>query len=43
MKKGKVSSKSKVDNEDDTDTGVEIVMKDPSALSKEEQMDIVYK
>lgn len=42
LKKGKVSSKSKVDNEDDTDTGVEIVMKDPSALSKEEQMDIVY-
>lgn len=42
LKKGKASSKTKSVHEDDMDTGVEVVMKDPSSLSKEEQMDIVY-
>ncbi|KAJ9541389.1 hypothetical protein OSB04_027895 [Centaurea solstitialis] len=44
LRKGKVPSKATVDHaaQDEADTGYEVVMKDPSSLSKEEQMDIVY-
>ncbi|GJT20471.1 Sas10 C-terminal domain-containing protein [Tanacetum coccineum] len=40
LSKGKSRSKAGHDAKDESDT--EVVMKDPSALSKEEQMDIVY-
>ncbi|KAI3747270.1 hypothetical protein L6452_09724 [Arctium lappa] len=44
LRKGKVPSKATVGHgaQDEVDAGYEVVMKDPSSLSKEEQMDIVY-
>lgn len=45
MVKGKTTSKSLADEEakDDTGTAYEEVKKDLNALSKEEQMDVVYR
>ncbi|KAK1410876.1 hypothetical protein QVD17_37417 [Tagetes erecta] len=42
LSKGKGRSKANVANDVQDEADTEVVMKDPSALSKEEQMDIVY-
>ncbi|KAI7758228.1 hypothetical protein M8C21_018750 [Ambrosia artemisiifolia] len=42
LSKGKARSKATVGHDAQDETDTEVVMKDPSALSKEEQMDIVY-